>query len=96
MAVNETTALSLVKARLNRLQSDTSLDEYLRARVTATVEYLEGIGIHLKDNYEDLTLVVDTTVWKYQNRDHPGDWPPWLRRYQVERWIRPEVQTDDS
>lgn len=96
MAVNETTALSLVKARLNRLQSDTSLDEYLQARVTAAAQELQDIGIDLNNSTEDLMLVVDFTVWKYQNRDNPGAMPDWLRLTRRERWLRTEAATDDS
>lgn len=91
MAVNETLALSLVKARLNRLQSDTTLDSYLQARVRAAVDNLEGIGIRLEDSDEDLMLVVDMTVWEYQNRDQAGGMPDWLRLRRRERWIRSGV-----
>lgn len=83
-----TTALGLVKARLNRLQSDTSLDEYFRARITAAEEYLTGIGIQLTGSQEDLMLVVDFAVWEYQNRDKPGNMPEWLRLHRRERWLR--------
>ena len=37
MAVNETSALELVKARLTRLTGDTSLDFYLQPRIRATI-----------------------------------------------------------
>lgn len=82
-------ALSLVKSRLNRLASDTSLDEYLQARVTAAEKELEGIGIHLSaDAPDDLMLLVDYTVWQYQNRDKPDGMPDWLRLKRRERWLR--------
>lgn len=90
--INETTALALVKARLNRLQSDTSLDTYLLTRISAVMEELEKTGIHLRDNDEDLMLVVDYTVWQYQNRDKPGAMPDWLRLRRRERWIREGAQ----
>jgi len=81
--------LSLVKSRLNRLASDTSLDEYLTARVTAAEKELEAIGIHLSaDAPDDLMLLVDYTVWQYQNRDKPGGMPDWLRLKRRERWLR--------
>lgn len=95
MAVNEVTALELVKARLNRLQSDTSLDKYFQSRVRAAMEYLEGIGIQLTDSQEDLMLIVDMAVWQYQNRDNPGAMPEWLRLHRRERWIRTEASADD-
>ena len=82
-------ALSLVKSRLNRLASDTSLDEYLTARITAAEKELEAIGIHLSaDAPDDLMLLVDYTVWQYQNRDKPGGMPDWLRLKRRERWLR--------
>lgn len=85
MAVNQETALSLVKARLNRL--DANLDTYLTQRVAAAVEELTRIGIQLNDSADDLMLVVDYTVWQYQNRDAPGTMPEWLRLRRRERWI---------
>lgn len=95
-AVNESTALSLVKARLNRLSGDTSLDTYFQARISAAVQNLEGTGITLTDSQEDLMLVVDVAVWQYQNRDKPGSMPEWLRLQRRERWIREVSAEDDS
>lgn len=86
-AVNTETALSLVKARLNRLPTDTTLDDYLTARINAAVQELESTGIVLTDSSEDMLLVVDYTVWAYQNRDKPGSMPDWLRLRRRERWI---------
>lgn len=86
--IDTTTALGLVKVRLNRLQSDTSLDNYLTARINAAANYLTGIGIELTDSQEDLLLVVDFAVWEYQNRDKPGNMPDWLRLHRRERWLR--------
>ena len=82
------TALELMKARLNRLPSDTVLDVYFQARIDAARGYLEGIGIHLTDSVEDLLLLVDLAVWQYQNRDKPGGMPDWLRLQRRERWLR--------
>ena len=81
------TALALVKARLNRLPSDTGLDPYLTARVSAAVQELARIGIRLNDSEDDLMLVVDYTVWSYQNRDSAGTMPEWLRLRRRERWL---------
>lgn len=86
--IDTETALALVKARLNRLQSDTSLDEYFTTRIAAAQDYLTGSGIQLTDSQEDLMLVVDTAVWEYQNRDKPGNMPEWLRLHRRERWLR--------
>ena len=85
--------LGMVKARLNRLESDTSLDDYLLTRVMAAREYLEEIGIRLTDSMEDMMLLVDVTVWQYQNRDTPGGMPDWLRLRRRERWLRTEAGT---
>ena len=90
-AVNAETALSLVKARLNRLPTDTTLDTYLTARISAAEEELEATGIVLTDSSEDMLLVVDYTVWAYQNRDKPGNMPDWLRLRRRERWVRQGV-----
>lgn len=94
MAVNKTQALGLVKARLNRLEADTSLDAYFNARIDAAEGYLEGTGITLTDTVEDLMLLVDYTVWAYQNRDNPGHMPEWLRLQRRERWLREGKQND--
>lgn len=88
MGVNTTQALALVKARLNRVQGDTSLDDYLVARIDAAAEELTRIGIALTDSVDDLMLVVDTAVWQYQNRDKPGGMPDWLRLRRRERWLK--------
>lgn len=92
MAVNESLALDLVKARLNRLPGDTSLDTYLTARIGAAVQELTRIGIDLTGDNDDLLLVVDYTVWQYQNRDNPGSMPEWLRLRRRERWLRGDDQ----
>ena len=95
MALDMTAALGIVKARLNRLPSDTSLDEYLSARIEAAANELTKIGITLDDSTDDLMLVVDTAVWQYSNRDKPGGMPDWLRLRRRERWLREGVVNDD-
>ena len=91
--MDTTQALSLVKARLNRLQSDTTLDAYFEARINAAIQELEGTGIRLKDTAEDLLMVVDYTVWAYQNRDSAAGMPDWLRLRRRERWVREGVSS---
>ena len=88
MAVEKYTALSLVKSRLNRMASDTSLDAYFSQRIEAAEAELEGTGISLTDSADDLMLVVDYTVWQYQNRDSAGTMPEWLRLRRRERWLK--------
>lgn len=90
-AVDNTQALSLVKARLNRLSTDTTLDEYLTARIMAAEQAIEATGIVLTASVADLMLVVDYAVWEYQNRDKPGSMPDWLRLRRRERWVRQGV-----
>ena len=92
-------ALNLVKARLNRLESDTSLDGYLTARIEAAITQLTEIGIVPDETYNDMMLVVDLTVWQYMNRDSVGSMPEWLRLRRRERWLRQhkrEADGDDS
>ena len=91
MAIDTNQALALVKTRLNRLQTDTVLDPYFTARINAAVQELEGTGIRLTESAEDLMLVVDYTVWAYQNRDSAAGMPDWLRLRRRERWIREGV-----
>ena len=90
MWVSTETALGLVKSRLNRMAVDTSLDDYFRQRIAAAVAELEGTGISLTGSPDDLMLVVDYTVWQYQNRDSAGSMPEWLRLRRRERWLRQE------
>lgn len=85
---NTTTVLGIVKARLNRLASDKSLDEYLYHRIEAAIGELEGIGIKLTDSVEDTVFLADYVVWQHNNRDNPGSMPKWLRLKRRERWLR--------
>lgn len=87
-AVDTDAALGLVKVRLNRLPTDTSLDEYLIARISAAIQEAEAIGIKLDSGYDCLLYVVDYTVWAYQNRDSAGGQPEWLRLRRRELWLR--------
>ena len=91
-AVNEVTALQMVKARLNR--NDSNLDEYLAARITAAVTDLEKTGIVITDSVADMMLVVDYTCWAYANRDAQTGIPEWLKKRRRERWLneRREVE----
>ena len=97
------TALGLLKQRLNR--ADDALEEYWRARIDAAAGQLEDIGITLTDSVADVMLVtdyavlllVDYTVWSFQNRDKPGNMPEWLRLARRERWLNNRtVIADDT
>ena len=98
MAANFETALALMRARLNRVPQDTSLDEYFTARLQAAERSLAGAGITLTATADDTVLLVDYAVWEYQSRDKPGGMPDWLRLRRRERWLRQgarEVSADD-
>ena len=81
-------ALELVKTRLNRMNVDARTEEYIQERIKAAVEELKGNGITLTDSSDDLMILVDYTVWSYQNRDKPGAMPEWLRLKRRERFLR--------
>jgi hypothetical protein len=88
MAYNTNTALGLVKARLNRLNTDTSLDEYLSSRIEAADQELARIGIALDaESVDDTMLLADLVVWQYQSRDSGSGMPDWLRLRRRERWL---------
>ena len=87
MAYNPTLALNLVKDRLNRMRVATADDEYLKTRIDAAAKRLEKNGIHLMDTTDDLMLLVDMTVWEYQNRDKMTGMPEWLRMVRRERFL---------
>lgn len=91
--VDKTQALALVKARLNRLPSDTALDVYLMARIDGAMTQIERTGIRLSNKTDDLLLVVDVAVYNYQNRDQPGKEPDWLRARKRERWVQQRHDT---
>ena len=87
------TALLLVKSRLNRPAADTSLDNYLQTRINAAAAELARTGITLTDSADDLMLLVDLTVWEYQNRDKAAGMPDWLRLRRRERWLQQQRGT---
>lgn len=87
MAYDADMALELVKARLNRLASDTSMDDYLRARIEAAAGEMARDGITLDESMMDTMLLVDTVVWQYQSRDKAAGMPNWLRLRRRERWL---------
>lgn len=87
--INTDQALKLVKARLNRVEGDTTLDPYFMARITAAAQEIEGTGIQLEyGSVEDLMAVVDLAVWNYQNRDKQDGMPDWMRYRLRNRWLR--------
>ena len=93
---NLTLILRLVKSRLNRLESDTTLDEYLTAVIKAAAEYLFGMGIHLDGGDRDNILLCNQAVQMYQNRDQAGHDPEWLRYQRRQRWLLEGRASDDT
>ena len=90
-------ALPLVKARLNRLASDTTLDGYLESRLRGVQQEMERTGIVLNaESPDDLMLLVDWTVWEYGNRDQAAGVPDWLRLRRRERWLNRGGGQNDS
>jgi len=95
MAYAEAIVLDIVKARLNRLASDTSLDDYLKKRIEAADAELAGNGIKLvAGNMDDEVLLADYVVWRHHNRDKNTGMPEWLRLARRERWLRERGEND--
>ena len=83
------TVLSLVKARLNRMDGDTSLDSYLTPRIESALQELNGMmRSDLADTTQDMLLLCDYAVWQYQCRDQSGAAPDWLRKRLRERFLK--------
>lgn len=87
MKYDADSVLALVKSRLNRLQSYTSIDDYLRARIEGAAIELQRQGVAITRAMNDTMLLVDTVVWQYQSRDKGGAMPDWLRLRLRERWL---------
>lgn len=95
MAYTEATVLGIVKARLNRLASDTSLDDYLKKRIEAADAELARNGIKLvAGNVDDEVLLADYVEWRYKNRDKNTGMPEWLRLARRERWLKERGKSD--
>lgn len=96
MAYNPEMVLGLVKARLNRLASDTSLDAYFATRIAAANAELGRNGIALEmESTRDQILLADVVAWQYSNRDKPGSMPDWLRLERRERWLQQGADARD-
>ncbi|MEL7610604.1 MAG: hypothetical protein AAGU74_14015 [Bacillota bacterium] len=97
MAFNEAVVLGIVKGRLNRLPSDTSLDGYLKLRIAAADRTLAGNGIHLiEEDVGDQVFLSDYVVWAHNNRDKNTGMPEWLTLALRERWLREKGGTDGT
>ena len=88
MAYSEATVLGIVKARLNRLADDTTIDGYLSQRIEAADGELKRTGINLSaDDVDDSVFLADFVEWKYKNRDKDIGMPEWLRLARRERFL---------
>lgn len=97
MAMNTATVLLLVKTRLNRLAGDTSLDDYLTARIEGAAAELANVGITIDtDDTAQTIFLVDYVVWQYQCRDDSGAMPDWLRLRRRELWLKQNVHGGDE
>ena len=94
--IEKSMALQLMKARLNRIESDTSLDELFECVIEASAQELERAGIRLNNSTQDLMLVVNTAVWHYQSRDSQAGMPDWLRLQRRERWLNERQAVADD
>lgn len=88
MAHDPAIVLSLVKARLNRLSNDTTLDSYFTMRISAADAELGRMGVCLlPSDTGDAMLLADYVAWQHNNRDQAGSMPDWLRLRIRERWL---------
>lgn len=95
MAYTTSTVLGIVKARLNRLATDTSLDDYLEQRIAAADKELTRTGINLiADDAQDSVFLADFVVWQHNNRDKMDGMPEWLRLERRERWLKERGASD--
>lgn len=89
MSVISVSALPLVKQRLSRLSTDTTIDVYLVPLIDSSESELENMtGVLDGAEPEDLMLLVDYSVWRYQSRDQAGREPEWLRFRIRNRFLR--------
>ncbi len=78
----------LTKTRLGRLAPDENLDALVNLYVDSAVAQLESEGISLTDDANDLTIVIDLAVHKYNRRDKDAPMPEALRWEIQDRWLK--------
>lgn len=89
MSAIQSNALPLMKARLNRIPSDSSMDALFSAVLEAAEAGLsKESGALVEDSPDDLMLLVDSAVWDYQSRDKATGMPEWLRYKRKQRFLR--------
>lgn len=78
----------LTKTRLGRLAPDADLDALVSLYVDSAVSQMESEGIILTDDANDLTIVIDLAVHKYNRRDKDAHMPEALRWEIQDRWLK--------
>lgn len=79
---------NITKTRLGRLAPDADLDALVNLYVDSAVAQLESEGISLTDDANDLTIVIDLAVHKYNRRDKDAPMPEALRWEIQDRWLK--------
>lgn len=69
---------------------DTAKEAYIKARIEAAAQELEGEGVTITSSMGDLLLIVDLTVYNYSNRDKNEPQPRWLRQKITRRFLSDE------
>lgn len=78
----------LTKTRLGRLAPDENLDALVNLYVDSAVAQLESEGVSLTDDANDMTIVIDLAVHKYNRRDKDAPMPDALRWEIQDRWLK--------
>lgn len=78
----------LTKTRLGRLSPDADLDALINLYVDSAVAQLESEGISLTEDANDMTIVIDLAVHKYNRRDKDAPMPSALRWEIQDRWLK--------
>jgi len=96
MAMNETTALSLLMGRMDRagVATPAPLTEYWTSAIRAAAAELTNKGITLEDTIEDSMLVANLAADNLLSRDRNGGRPPWLVLAIRERWLQERREPD--
>ena len=93
MSTYSDAGLNLMKVRLNRSLSDTTLDDLFLVILSSSELELARMGIALQDDDDDRMLLVDYATWRYSSRDQAGASPAWLRLRLRQRWISNKGRT---
>lgn len=78
----------LTKTRIGRLAPDEDLDRLICLYVDSAADQLEDEGVSLTDDANDLTIVIDLAVHKYNRRDKDAPMPEALKWEIQDRWLK--------